>query len=227
MNLSKYFSKHEFPLHLRVIYKVLSSRLSEIISTILFTSKMRFYGNSYGKNLCIIGKVIVDSPRKRNISIGDNFTLVSRFMSNLVGITNICVLQCLGSGTITIGSNCGFSSPIISAKTSVIIGDHVLIGANVRIYDHDYHSTNFLTRRSSQQDKPKTKSIHIEDDVFIGTNSIILKGSHIGARTVIGAGSVCSNMIIPPDSIVAGNPAKMVKRTHAEALLPFETNEDK
>ena len=54
------------------------------------------------------------------------------------------------------------------------------------------------------------KEIIIEDDVLIGANVIILKGVHIGARSIIGAGSVVTKDV-PEDCIVAGNPAKVVK----------------
>ena len=51
----------------------------------------------------------------------------------------------------------------------------------------------------------------IEDDVLIGARCIILKGVHIGARSVIGAGSVVAKDI-PSDCIAAGNPCKVIKR---------------
>ena len=54
------------------------------------------------------------------------------------------------------------------------------------------------------------KGIVIEDDVLIGMNSIILKGVRVGARSVIGAGSVVVKDI-PSDCIAAGNPAKVIK----------------
>jgi acetyltransferase-like isoleucine patch superfamily enzyme len=52
----------------------------------------------------------------------------------------------------------------------------------------------------------------IEDDVFVGANAIILKGVHVGARSVIGAGAVVTLREIPPDSVVAGNPAGIVRQ---------------
>ena len=50
----------------------------------------------------------------------------------------------------------------------------------------------------------------IEDEVFIGMNVLILKGSHIGKGSVIGAGSVVSGTI-PPGVIAAGNPIKVIR----------------
>jgi acetyltransferase-like isoleucine patch superfamily enzyme len=56
----------------------------------------------------------------------------------------------------------------------------------------------------------------IGDDVFIGANSIILKGVTVGDRCVIGAGTVVSLKDIPPDSLVAGNPARIIRSLRAE-----------
>ena len=53
-------------------------------------------------------------------------------------------------------------------------------------------------------------SIVIEDDVWVGAHSIILKGVTIGARSIIGAGSVVTKSI-PADCVAAGNPCKVLK----------------
>lgn len=55
----------------------------------------------------------------------------------------------------------------------------------------------------------RNKGIVIDDEVLIGMNIIILKGVHIGARSIIGAGSVVVKDI-PCDCIAAGNPAKVI-----------------
>lgn len=88
------------------------------------------------------------------------------------------------------------------------------VGGNVRIFKHDFHSLDFQHRRKGGGDFNHVKSaeVIIDDDVFIGINAIILKGAHIGARSVVGAGSVVACKNIPPDSLVIGNPARVVKR---------------
>ena len=72
---------------------------------------------------------------------------------------------------------------------------------------------NYLHRRDLSVDKlhKVDSEVIIEDDVFIGMNTIILKGVTIGARSIIGAGSVITKSI-PSDCIAAGNPAKVIKR---------------
>lgn len=78
--------------------------------------------------------------------------------------------------------------------------------------DSDAHSLSYVDRRESVQDMKNRidKEIVVNDDVLIGANSIILKGVHIGARSVVGAGSVVTKDV-PSDCIVAGNPAKVIK----------------
>ena len=78
--------------------------------------------------------------------------------------------------------------------------------------DPDCHNINSLKRkdRATYAITSAKAPIVIEDDVLIGTRCIILKGVTIGARSVIGAGSVVTKSI-PADSIAAGNPCKVIK----------------
>lgn len=193
--------------------RFISNKLVITFFTIIF--KIITIGSKYriSKGCKIDGFVYLKNNNKGSMSIGKGFTLNSRKASNLVGITNRASFQLIDEGRIEIGDNCGFTSTVLSSKKLIKIGNHVLIGGNVRIFDHDYHSLNYLNRRNSILDAQdvKTSEVIIGDDVFIGTNSIILKGVKIGARSIIGAGSVVSLKNIPPDSVVAGNPAKILK----------------
>jgi acetyltransferase-like isoleucine patch superfamily enzyme len=115
--------------------------------------------------------------------------IISRIRSNLVGITNPAVFQCLENGSITIGTNAGLSSAVFSARSSITFGDNVKIGGNARIFDHDYHALDFEKRRGGERGEDvKTAPVKIGNDVFIGTNAIVLKGVTIGDRAIIGAG---------------------------------------
>jgi acetyltransferase-like isoleucine patch superfamily enzyme len=88
------------------------------------------------------------------------------------------------------------------------------MGGNVRIYNHDYHALDYRARRDPVADAAGCQSapVVIGDDVFIGVNAIILKGVTIGDRSIVGAGAVVSLKTIPTDSLVVGNPARIVKR---------------
>ena len=102
---------------------------------------------------------------------------------------------------------------VLSSQSSITLGRYVQLGGHVRIFDHDFHSLNYSFRRDGATDvlNCRTKPVTIGDDVFVGTNSIILKGVRIGDRSVIGAGSVLSSDV-PPDEVWAGNPASFVKK---------------
>ena len=120
----------------------------------------------------------------------------------------------MGDGHITFGNNSGCSFAVLSSKSSIRIGENTKIGGNARIYDHDYHALDYLSRRSLVTDVAacKTAPVVIGDDVLIGANAIILKGVTIGDRSVIGAGAVVSLKGVPPDSLVAGNPARIIRQ---------------
>ena len=81
------------------------------------------------------------------------------------------------------------------------------------LMDTDAHSLNYLDRRDGDMDMANRvdKGIVIEDDVLVGAYAIVLKGVTIGARSVIGAGSVVTKDI-PADCIAAGNPARVLKQ---------------
>ena len=112
----------------------------------------------------------------------------------------------------SMSNHVGMSSSTIWCRDRIDIGDNVKIGACCTIMDNDCHSLNYKHRCTKGEDYPNTKHrpVIIEDNVLIGVHSIILKGAHIGARSVIGAGSVVSGDI-PADCIAAGNPCKVIK----------------
>ena len=82
-----------------------------------------------------------------------------------------------------------------------------MIGAHSMIIDNDFHHAD-PNKRHETVDIP-ARPILIEDNVFIGTNCMILKGITIGENSVIGANSVVINSL-PKNSIAIGNPCKIV-----------------
>lgn len=151
--------------------------------------------------------------------IGDNFHLTSGDCINPI-CRNIRACFHLGSpnATIIIGNHVGMSSPCIWINERLTIGNHVNIGGNCMILDTDVHQLDYLARRGGKPanlNEPtitvQTAPVTIEDDVWIGANCQILKGVTIGARSVIGAGSVVTKSI-PADCIAAGNPCRVIRR---------------
>lgn len=115
---------------------------------------------------------------------------------------------------IYVGSNVyiGPNPTIISSDSTITIGNKVMLGPNVTLIGGD-HNTDVIGElmydikiKQPKNDQP----IVIEDDVWIGANTIVLKGVTIGTGSIIGAGSIVTKSI-PPYSIATGNPAKVIK----------------
>ena len=116
------------------------------------------------------------------------------------------------NGILSIGNYSGFSNIVIQCYNNIKIGNYVNIGEGCMIMDSDFHRTNWRDRQDRSLDFHKAKSspIVIDDYVFVGARSIILKGVHIGKHSIIAAGSVV-NRDIPADCIAGGNPCKVIK----------------
>jgi len=167
---------------------------------------------SFKKNIKCYGFPIISKADESSIFIGNNVVLCSNSNFTALGVCHPVILRTLKKGAVlNIGDNVGISGATICAAKKIVIGDNVLLGANVIIIDTDFHATNPDNRRYNRDsEQTNIKEVIIEDNVFIGTNSIILKGSYIGKNSIIGAGSLVSGKI-PENSIAAGNPAKVVK----------------
>lgn len=203
-------------MHKKMInYRILKRLRKKIYSSFFWRANRLLFklnGISFGKNLIVNGTFIIDIADTAQVSIGDDCFLNSgRGLNPLCGNRRGDILV-RDNAYITIGNNCGFSSPIFFIHKGLRIGNHVNVGANVTFLDSDCHSINYMDRRTLSIDelKKKDKEIIIDDDVLIGMNCQILKGVHIGARSIIGAGSVVTKDI-PSDSIAAGNPAIVIK----------------
>lgn len=113
-----------------------------------------------------------------------------------------------GRENLHLGNNCCFSYNVfLSAKGGIKIGDNVLIGPSSKIYsDNHIHSNpeELITNQGWEY-----KEVTIDDDVWIGADCFIKPGVHIGKSAVISAGSVVFKSL-PPFSISAGNPARVV-----------------
>lgn len=171
------------------------------------------WGITCGKGVCFRGQTIVRAYEKKAISIGEGTVFESRANYNLVGLMNPTILCAPPGGRIIIGHHSGLSSVVMNARSTITIGNYVNVGGNVRIFDNDFHPLAWQDRRPPEADaKIREKEIVIEDDVFIGTNAIILKGTHLGARSIVAAGSVVFGLQVPADSMVKGNPAVIIKK---------------
>ncbi|MCC8138946.1 MAG: acyltransferase [Lachnospiraceae bacterium] len=145
-----------------------------------------------------------------NIRIGKHVAVNSGMRYNPIGGDVSTILRTHQNGSIAIGDYTGISNSCIVSYDSVTIGSHVLIGGSCKIYDTDFHSLKAEIRRDSPQEDIKSKPVVIEDDVFVGAHTIILKGVTIGKGSIVGAGSVVTRSI-PPGEVWGGNPAKFIR----------------
>jgi len=110
----------------------------------------------------------------------------------------------------TIGKNCKISSHTFICE-GVNIEDNVFIGHNVTFINDKYpRSTNESGELQSESDWSVVETF-VKNGASIGSSSTILCGVTIGERAIIGAGAVVTKDV-PPDTIVAGVPAKIIKK---------------
>ena len=182
--------------------------LSRIINCYL---KIRYREHvELGRNVVFYGRAIFRILPDAQLKVRDGVIFVSVPSANLVGLTKRSSIAVLSGATLEIGCNSGFSAVSIVCSTRISIGRHCNFGGNVCIWDTDFHPLEWTARRENSA-RPATKPIIVGDDVFVGANSIILKGVEIGDRAVIGAGSVVSTSI-PADELWAGNPARLIRK---------------
>jgi acetyltransferase-like isoleucine patch superfamily enzyme len=138
--------------------------------------------------------------------------------------THVCgqLLTFHNGGKIQIGEWCFIGEGTrIWSQSSVIIGDHVLISHLVDIHDTDGHPIDWQERRLDAEARLTNQMqnlsrqtmampVTIEDDVWVCFKATILKGVHVGKGAIIAAGSVVT-ADVPPWTVVAGNPAKVVR----------------
>ena len=166
-----------------------------------------------GGNITWLGFPILTKHKGASISIGNDCLICSISAQTALGVAHPVIIRTLNSkAKISIGNGVRMSGTSICAANSIIIGNRCVIGADVIIADTDFHSLN-PTIRSSEKDSDNalTSSVTIGEDVFIGGRSIILKGVTLGNSVIVGAGSVVTKSF-EANSIIAGNPAKLIKK---------------
>jgi acetyltransferase-like isoleucine patch superfamily enzyme len=174
--------------------------------------RVKSLGVSVSDNVIFYGSPIISLFAGSKIEIGEGSVVCSVSEMTALGVNHSVVMRTLTENAhIKIGKNTGISGASICSARLVEIGDECLLGANVVIVDTDFHSVNSFQRRfNSDLIEIGTKPTIIENNVFIGTGAYILKGVRIGRNSVIGAGSVITKDV-PPDCVVGGNPATILK----------------
>ena len=143
----------------------------------------------------IYRSVRMDTPPYRKFSLG-NYSVIESFT---------CINNAVGDVIIGDYTRIGLHNTIIGP---VDIGNNVNLaqGITVTALNHNFSDTN---KRIDEQGV-STNPVTIEDDVWVGANAVILPGVTIGCHCVVAAGAVVTKNV-PPHSLVAGVPAKVIK----------------
>jgi len=151
--------------------------------------------NNLGKMVSVNGKPIIGNLGE--MTLGDEVRVWSTIVQ--------AKLYTGESGKLIVGKNSRLNGVHIDARELVVIGENVRIAPYSIILDSDFH--DLKDHFSAGFSKP----VYIEDNVWIATRATILKGVRIGKGSVIAAGAVVTKDV-PPYSVAAGVPARIIKR---------------
>ena len=149
-----------------------------------------------GRHAIIHHSVRMDTPPYRKFWLGD-YSVVESFA---------CINNAVGDVIIGNHTRIGLHNTIIGP---VIIGSHVNLaqGITITALNHNFDDSE---KRIDQQGI-STKEVVLEDDIWVGANAVILPGVTIGTHAVVAAGAIVTKDV-PPHSLVAGVPAKVIRQ---------------
>lgn len=110
----------------------------------------------------------------------------------------------------SIGKNCKISSHTFICE-GVHISDNVFIGHNVTFINDKYPRATSDTGELQTESDWQVIETHVKKGASVGSSATILCGITIGENAIVGAGSVVTKDV-PPNCVVAGNPAKVIKK---------------
>ena len=150
--------------------------------------------DSLGTHCGIGRRVTINGPLR--LSMGDYSALYDNVA--LIGSGTIS----LGSGT-TLGNNC-----VVACVEKVQIGNNVMVAGYCYIVDqdHEFSTPDVPIAKQGVRAAP----VIVDDDVWIGSHAVVLRGVHIGRGAVVGANSVVTSDV-PAYSVVAGSPARVIR----------------
>ncbi len=177
-------------------------------------SKLKTFLLGYKKNISIGKRTRLDFDSKLyvsskgNVKIGNDCYLKANPVWHHTGLPFRACICCSDNATVSIGDHTR-TAAYISAQKNVKIGNGCLLAGGVNIMDSNGIKLLSLFRADWSQDNPE--DIVIGDNVWICINSTILKGTRIGANSVVSANSVVKGDF-PENVLIQGNPAVIVGR---------------
>lgn len=167
-------------------------------------------GLSVGRRPRIWGRFDVMMFPDSTILIGDDLHMVSSPSRSAITLFSRCSLTTFAGSEIRIGNRVGLNGTTITSKKRIQIGDGTMIAPNVIIVDSDFHAQWPPESRLISSTADTDREVVIGENVWIGMNTVVLKGSTIGDNTIIGACSLVSGAI-PANVIAGGNPARILR----------------
>lgn len=171
---------------------------------------------SLNSNVVMEGEVIIngvpmiDIRKGSKLYLGNGVMLTSRNRGYHMNISAPVKLFADRPGAeIRIGDETRIAGSCIHCWRSIVIGKRCLIAGNCQIVDSNGHDLSFPNVKNRLRTTGSSYPVVIEDDVWIGSGSIVLPGVRIGRGAVIGANSVVSANV-PPMVVARGNPAEVV-----------------
>lgn len=187
--------------HFNKVYSIGEYNVFDIHSEYGKNFKIRVYGNNNHitiKEGCSLSNTTIYISGDNNVVLIDQKT---RFMGP-------CKINMSNGANLYIGENTGIRGvSFILDNANVSIGKLCMFSYNITIRNTDSHKVLNLTTNEIVN---QPKDITIGNHVWIGQNATILKGVSIGDNSIVALGAVVTKSC-PPNSIVAGNPAKIVK----------------
>lgn len=148
-----------------------------------------------GRNFRVDGRLTIRGPGR--VVFGDDVT---------IGM-HVTPWTHAPDAVIEVGDGCFLNGTRFGCTERITLGDRVIVG-EARILDTDYHSVR--ADRHSVEAPIRVRPVVLERNVWVGAAVGILPGTVVGENSVVGFGAVCSGRY-PPDSVIAGNPARVVK----------------
>lgn len=149
-----------------------------------------------GRHSVIHRSVRMDTPPYRKFRLGD-YSVIESYT---------CINNAVGDVIIGDHTRVGLHNTVIGPVT---IGNHVNLAQGITVTALNHNFAN--SEKKIDEQGVNTTPVTIEDDVWVGANAVLLPGVRIGTHSVIAAGAVVTKDV-PPHSIVAGIPAKVIKK---------------
>ncbi|MHB2024203.1 MAG: acyltransferase [Mycobacteriales bacterium] len=156
-------------------------------------AQWRLRGAQVGLQATILGRPQVEAT---DMVVGDHFKICSTYRRTLIS----------GWGRIRIGDRVFINSGVVLfSALEIELGDDVAIANEAYVVDTNSHGVEGQPARSAP--------VRIGSGSWVGARAIVLPGVSIGKRVVVAAGAVVSRDV-PEDTMVAGNPARVVRELH-------------